>query len=85
MTLGRAQSPPRRLVNRPIVEIANDGKATLARMRTDAERLRDLGNEARAGIENAAAKAQTMLDQIFEAGAKAVCEKLDQVEKAIKR
>ena len=79
-TRGRAMSvaPPR-----PVVEIAADGQATIARMKTDAERLRDLGAEAKAGLAQAVANAEAMIGQMFEAGAKAVCEKLDELERVV--
>ena len=71
-------SPPR-----PVIDIAADGQATIARMRTDAEKLRDLGTEAAAGLAQTIANAEAMIGQMFEAGAKAVCEKLDELDRAV--
>lgn len=79
---GRADMP------RPVKEIVTDGEQTLARIRDDAQRLRDLGAEAKAGVEVAVKKAEATaaqilegIGQMFETGAKSVCEKLDQIER----
>ena len=84
MTMGRAMSATPK-TPRPIVDIADDGKATIARMKVDAERLRQLGAEAEATVGVAVARAEDMLGRLFEAGARAVCERLDQLDKAIKK
>jgi hypothetical protein len=70
---------------RPITAIADETTTTISRMRSDAERLRELGREARARVDHAVQTADQMLGNIFETGAKHLCEKLDELEKAFKK
>jgi DNA-binding PadR family transcriptional regulator len=84
-TLGRAGTPRAR----PIVDITADGKATLERIRSDSERLRDLGNEAKASVSQAVARAEELVDsmiaRLFENGAKVMREKIEEIERAIRK
>ena len=76
---------------RALDAIAAEGQQSLARIRDEAQRLRDLGTEAKEKIEATAKHAEVALGQIFEGigqifetGAKSVCEKLDELEKGVR-